>query len=364
MENGRLPVPPASIFIRSRTLIIGLILSTMVMIEWVYDVSGTNQISNTQTIIYQKNKNRNKQEMSDFHLCQSEHVSQNNSTLKLMYQCDGKSYERFADKLYQLVRQMDGNNTNWGKRDYPVPAGTTVLLLGNSHLRQVSKTVSCAYGHVIDSIHSQSEDIFTVKFTNNATWITVTNTVLVHSHNWPALIEEYFLKDQKISFDSLDAIVLGKFTSYQEARNTNYETIMAAEEDFYANTLGQPVNFTSIAPPTLVSLARLYSRHILAVTMFASSDMPRAQKHLEAFQKEFPGRSNVVPIHFRKYIERLGLECGSDDKYTLGTCHEPGDKNLKSTRSPADMHRCAGALGGHADLVAWDVVEELHHAIK
>lgn len=329
-----------------------------------FDVSGTLQINrNGEGVTRRKESTKKQQDMSGFHFCHQERVQQHRNTssaLKLLYQCNGKSYDKFTDKLYQLVHDehTSNNNKHWGMREYPVPKGKTILLLGNSHLRQVSKTLACEYGSVIESIDSHSEDIFTVKFTNGATWITVTNTILVHSHSWPLLIETYFFKD--IPFASVDAIVLGKFTSHQEAYNTNYALQMSAEQDFYADTLGQPVDFETIAPPTLVSLARIHSNLILATTMFAVSDRIRAQTQWEDFETEFPNRRNVQQINSRTYIERLGLECGSDDKYTLGTCHEPGDKNLRGNRSPADMHRCAGAFGGHADLVAWDIVEALH----
>ena len=80
----------------------------------------------------------------------------------------------------------------------------------------------------------------------------------------------------------------------------------------------------------------------------------------------------------RRYIDELQMECGTDDKNVLGTCHESkqalllaentrrlsGATMMKRGRDASDMHRCAGESGGHADLIAWDVVEGLFAKMK
>jgi hypothetical protein len=119
--------------------------------------------------------------------------------------------------------------------------------------------------------------------------------------------------------------------------------------------------------------------------MFSQSDQVRAQHEQQEVEALLDSGSlannNTSRVYFlntRQFIDQMGLECGSDDKYTVGTCHEPDyniivtnhsedekdhDLQIMPPRSPADMHRCAGTLGGHADLVAWNVIEALYKEI-
>jgi hypothetical protein len=175
----------------------------------------------------------------------------------------------------------------------------------------------------------------------------------------------------------MDALVFGKFTLYEEALHTQFEQTMNEEQAYYYeqqhdNTTS--IRFSTIPPPQLVDAARLYQNPILAIPMFAANDVARSRTSRAQFATEFPNRTNVHFINSRRYIDRLGLECGSDDKFTVGSCHEPGNHDgmvpnnttntSSSTRNPANMHRCAGPLGGHADLIAWDIIEKLHEVLS
>jgi hypothetical protein len=316
---------------------------------------------------------------SGLHFCQAPKVKHNNATLRLLYQCSGRPYEEFARQLHDLAEVVSsGNNNNnsqyWGRRPFPLPKDASVLVLGNSHLRQISKTIVCQYAHVIDHIHMESADSFTVTFANNATWISLTNTVLVYSPEWNKLMEEEIIFPQSNrTFDQMDALVFGKFTGYEEALHTNYEHTMKEEQQAYyqrhqnnnsSNNNNTRLDFANYPPPQLLTAAKVFSRPIVAVSMFAITDEARARKSRHDFTLEVPQNNNTV--HFvdsRHYVNAVGLECGSDDKHIMGTCHEPGDIIPNSNRNPADMHRCAGPLGGHADLVAWDVIERLYESL-
>jgi hypothetical protein len=239
----------------------------------------------------------------------------------------------------------------------------------------------------------------------------------------------------------MDAIVLGKFTTYLEAQNTNFEHTMAIEENNFhqyqkqqqqqllqeqeadtgvysslrkrrtnsiesqstATATSAVVDFASIPPPDLVDIARIYNGPIISVNMFSKRDASRAVKSYETYREQClimskknepqTKNSNLFLVDGRRYIDQLGMECGSDDKESLGTCHEPtpvsslasnttngnmtnaslamdntvtgsptrSNQAMKRYRDPSDMHRCAGHLGGHADLVSWDVIEGLYY---
>jgi len=462
-------------------------------------------------------------QISKYHFCGKSLVAAgaetgadtNNNTLYLLYQCSGTSYETFAASLRSLAynrtqspwdwqgdrsRQSEHAGKEecaaqsslllpthplWGKREFPLPDNATILVLGNSHLRQISKTLACQYADSLTSIRflpailsenrtstsdavddsspltsfmPSSSDGFVLEFANKARWVSITNTVLVYSHNWKELLEEFFLSSlpgdslssETVRLDNVDAIVLGKFTTFNEARGTNFERTMAQEEEAYhefrrkQQQEAQPyetydnvdyetedsgsapekpiqVDFASIPPPDLIDLARVYDGPILSVNMFSKSDSERAQSSYKAYQEqcsvlEHNKKANetsnflrgggdkgsvsstdqakinkkIFLISGRRYIDELQMECGTDDKLTLGTCHEPTpwiatvDDNSavesvvashsqneqeratsalphKRYRDPSDMHRCAGRLGGHADLISWDVIEGLHY---
>lgn len=308
-------------------------------------------------------------------LVQSDPIRANNETkapLQLQYQCQGTAYDNFSRKLHDFADDKAGRTTTWGRRIYPLPANSNVLFFGNSHLRQVSKTAICQYAHQIRSLTMYSSDIFRIQFVNNATWTSITNAALVYSNRWQKLLEEQLGQP----LEQLDGIVLGKFTSYQEARGTNYEKTMKEEERQYSGR----VNFTSISPPTLSSIAQVYGGPLVGVSMFSQQyESEFLETTVQAIQtlRQVEHRTNLYSVNARAYVGKLELECGSDDRWTVGTCHEVREwlnaasrssmnantRNRKG-RSPADMHRCTGALGGHADLISWDIIELLYTALS
>jgi len=316
------------------------------------------------------------------HFCSSPSVHHSNVTLNLLYQCQGRNYDHFSNELHHFAQTRSRRTKTWGRRRHPLPAQSNVLALGNSHLRQVSKTLLCQYASEIESIDYRSPDVFQVRFTNKATWTSITNSVLVYSHQWDSLLQDFLLSSTfqgtanltKAPLEYMDALVMGTFTQYQDALGTNFERTMALEQRFFSKAMNDPnqtlLDFASIPPPTLIDVAKRYPKlPLVSVSMFSASDVERmVQSRLE--YKKFlhhnqhllhkpTSRSSVHFINSRQYVERIHLECGSDDKMTLGDCHEPGEDIPNSDRSPTNMHRCSGRKGGHADLIAWDVIDGL-----
>mmetsp|Transcript_28682 Transcript_28682/g.80841 ORF Transcript_28682/g.80841 Transcript_28682/m.80841 type:complete len:215 (-) Transcript_28682:19-663(-) len=202
-------------------------------------------------------------------------------------------------------------------------------------------------------------DTFTIIFQNGAKWISITNTPIVYSHEWAQLLE-YQLAG--MASQNLDAIVLGKFNIYPEAKNTGFERTMNEQIALIRNTqFDVNIDFQNIPPPNLTSVAAVYDKiPIISVSMFALQDEYRAQSVRQEMRTL--NRDNLVFVNGRKYMNALG-ECGSDDKLVVGTCHEPGDVVPNSNRNPADMHRCTGPNGGHPDLIGWDIVETLQEVL-
>ena len=344
--------------------------------------------------------------------CHQPSIEHNNVTLNLLYQCEGQEYLDFGKKLAQFANQKSSllqnysSSSQWGRQYFPIPANRTVLVLGNSHLRQISKTVVCQFSNVIQSIQilpsldpsDGKQEIFGVEFLNGSRWISITNTVLAYSKQWHHLILYDGLRtllgakgendDDDTLASLIDTVIFGKFTRYFEAIGSSYmDTMAKAESAFYerhpteAGLTGAVVDFFNIAPPTLLEAAIAFKLvgGIISVPMFSTSDQGRAHLEWNEYQQALTNASaadstndtvttfinkHVTLLNTREFIDELGLECGSDDRKTIGTCHESEVWNSSHTpetkRQASDMHRCAGAWGGHADLVAWSLVEEIY----
>jgi hypothetical protein len=372
--------------------------------------------------------------------CKKSGVRHNNVTLGLLYQCQGSSYQSFGKKLAQLAQETSlaldhaeesgsadnsSHQSMWGRRDFPVPANRTVLVMGNSHVRQISKTIICQYSDRITNLQvtppffqqatssykSHNQEVFGVKFQNGARWISMTNTILAYSHEWQELIlKENIWKMMGVDTTSsvgnaavVDTVIMGKFTKYAEGKGSGFEQLLHREEDGYmylqqskrsktGSKSNVTLDFAHIPPPTLVDVAQAFDSvpgGIIAVPMFGKSDKIRAKNERNEYEARvaastLPSSKNATNIattytginqhvsfiNTRQFIDALGLECGSDDRTTIGSCHEAGYSQFPSKSTPgtqakdpkpaAEMHRCAGAYGGHADLVAWSLVEELY----
>ncbi|KAG7368348.1 hypothetical protein IV203_031091 [Nitzschia inconspicua] len=486
-DNRGTPPPPTPSY---RKILVGTLcfsVPTLLLSSWqsthhwnfnvfpdaIFQAHGADRsitINNTFHFCTESHVSTAKQKMN--HDYRSNDGSPRDSSLELFYQCAGPTYDEFASILQEFVfhqsrisdyssqrlrrqRSVSSNkkcssiraeslptSSFWGRRHSPLPDNTTILALGNSHLRQISKTLACQYSasssalasiRFLPSLQSllydptdlsdpHNSDGFVLEFDNGAQWISITNTVLVYSAQWKTLLEEFLLMDR---LDDMTAIVLGKFTTYNEARHTNFERTMKMEQEAYTElqrrwqqqklkekflTLERRtshtaidedsddledlllVDFASIPPPDLVDIARVYRGPIVSVNMFSKSDELRAKQSYQIYQEECElgagdnVNQNVYLVNGRRYIDHLHMECGSDDKTVLGTCHEsepldtilspsssegrpvPDSSALLSDsqatgrrhRDPSDMHRCAGDKGGHADLIAWDIIEGLH----
>lgn len=296
------------------------------------------------------------------HFCPSTRVNGKNSSsssgFNIPFQCGGDVYDDFCKRLDHFASNTRQHGTTWGRRPNPLPSGTTVLVFGNSHTRQVAHEWFCQYQQSIDSVEQYTPEVAVVRFDNDSTLISVTNSPVVYSRMWPSLLETALGR----TFQSLDAIVLGKFNDFEDSVNTKFmETMMNLSSGV------EGADFKNIAPPTLEDLAKVYSGPIVCVGMFAT--FPSAKRALEEFymtktKLETSGdRTNVRIIDGRKYIPILG-ECGNDIRGDVpgevGTCNEG---EVPGMRHATLMHRCVGPCGGHPSLMAWDVIEVLRQLI-
>lgn len=291
-------------------------------------------------------------------ICRSKSVNSNAEQVKA-YTCAGPEYENFTDRLLEYV--LEQNRSSWGRRQYPLPAGVSVFIIGNSHTRQVYNALNCQHENEIVSVRyyadyqGRTKDMpVRWRYKNNASLVAVSNTPLIyHKDKWVKTLEE--MLDQPLS--SFDAIVMGRINGFETRSNFGKQLLNYS--------LQNPEFFDpNFSVPTIEGLARVYNGTIIAVPMFAAygQDVKEHAERAANLWRKQTNRSNIHIVNARAHIEAIGHECGSDTTSEVGKClHSIEDNN--GGRNPRDMHRCTGSKGGHSDLVAWDVIEKLHEVL-
>jgi hypothetical protein len=325
-------------------LLHGLIIDTPAMEQSSGSTVGLKRPSPVISTNSNSNTHKQRQEaLLSLHICRNSTLTFASQKLSIPYKCEGQEYEEFGQKLFLFADNTTGHGSKWGRRPYPIPSGKTVLMFGNSHTRQVAHAMVCQYGAQVESYqpcHCDCGEAFTVRFRNDAVLHVVTNCYIVYTNHWVSLLERALHQ----SLDSMDAMVLGKFNGWTSSQNTNFRRAMMNITTADNGT----VDFEHIKPPNLDQVAAVYSGPIVTLTMFAQYAERDAAARLETVERStVAGRTNLAYIYGRTYVERLG-ECAADGKTKV---------TVQCLDAPS--HRCTGAYGGHADLVAWDVIEEI-----
>ena len=273
-----------------------------------------------------------------------------------------------------------------GWRRSPLPNDTNLLIVGNSHTRQVLKELLCQYGeevveycegprfrcqhpglpHTFLSPPSKVSGVFfSVAFRNNATLSDVTNPLYVYSNQWARYIEAILGH----RLDWYDAILVGKFNSYTDSKGTTFFNTARefgkeiGDIDFLRGDAKEisKVDFEHVSPSTLADFAAVYKGPLVYMGMFAKHSSIITDQRTMTMEKEWREnkRGNIQVIDGRKYVNAIG-ECGSDARVTEGLCFQFGD-DTHGQRSAEHMHRCVGKLGGHPTLMVWEVIESLHN---
>jgi hypothetical protein len=265
------------------------------------------------------------------------------------YQCQGAAYDTFTRRMRSFADNTIVHGSTWGRRKYPLPDNTTVLILGNSHTRQMGLEMACQYSHVLRSVVLQHGEwgLIVFEFENNSTVHLLTNVVVVYSYDWQNLLEVVVGK-KLIDFDVL---VLGVFNLYAGQVTTNFDLGMIADSKDWPN-----VDYINIAPPTPWTILQRYPGRAVLLSMF--SDWPTKWTELQEVAQYHAPR--VKAIDARKYVPLLG-ECGA----VVGndTCFNDAAEVPAGWQWPMAMHRCVGANGGHPTLAAWDVIEFTHDEV-
>jgi len=282
------------------------------------------------------------------HICRVPEIALDpEDPLYLLYHCQGPNYDAFGESLLKFANNTAIHSPTWGRRPFPLPANKSILFFGNSHTRQTANAFLCQYKDQLKSLTPRVSGKvgYTAEFMNGAKVEALINSYAVFGREWKSLMEGELGR----SLASYDALVLGKFNRLLDSHNTTFYTEMEAlskERD--------DIDFFNVKPPTLADVAAVYDGPIVAVSMFSNAKMPRKAangmlKNAKMLHRK--GRKNVYYIDGRKYTSEVG-EGGSQNQYKIRDSVDAGE-----------THRCHGALGGHPDLMAWDVIEQLYRLL-
>ena len=289
---------------------------------------------------------------ADQHVC--------TSSINAGYYCAGPAYDNFTVRFDKYRLEKSNSSNTWGRRSFPLPANVSVFMLGNSHTRQMYNAILCQYRAQIDwkkSLKnpydpSDSSVPVIMHFKNNATIAVLSNVPLVYSATqWVSNLEKWLERP----LSSFDAVVMGRINGVESKSNFG--------RNVYNFSLVHPELFDPQFPvPTIQKLADVYDGPIVAVPMFAAYGQDVKTHAEEAIDYWITrNRTNIHIVDARKHIQFLG-ECASDERTVIGVCLDVG--NNDGGRNPQDMHRCTGQNGGHPDLVAWDVIEQLFSLLE
>jgi hypothetical protein len=131
---------------------------------------------------------------------------------------------------------------------------------------------------------------------------------------------------------------------------TYYRDMMNLSKNDNTTSLGQ---FGKVKPPTILQVASQYKGPIVFVSNYDRGKEEPAKEIIRAMDDliHTRTRTNIRGILSRKYIPFLkNNECGTDDKKGVAQC---GIRRAAS-------HRCVGKHGGHPDLIAFDIQDELY----
>eukprot|EP00978_Attheya_sp_CCMP212_P011630 scaffold28784_cov53-Attheya_sp.AAC.7 len=99
--------------------------------------------------------------------------------------------------------------------------------------------------------------------------------------------------------------------------------------------------------PGLSQISSAFNGVVVGLTPFAGAH------HFIQTEAAQINRANVMVLDGRHYMDVLGECAGVVRKGGVGPC----------VNNQTWGHRCAGAYGGHADVIVWDIVETLHQIL-
>lgn len=281
----------------------------------------------------------------DLHICRADVVYESTEIdwKTPLFQCKGGNYTIMSALIHLYAAEQQTKKSfgpSWGhKRGQPLPDGKKVLVVGDTHAKEIVYALLCQYSDQIVSFRQMdrlggSEIIFT----NGAKIFYLYNSIHFYSQDWPLLVGAQI----GMSLASLDAIVVGE--SPECDGKSSFSKKM---ENLQANLPG--IDCLQNPPPDITAWIFAFEGPLIFVNRFT----PIGEIDFRAQQQivQWSGRLNVVVLSTRLHITAVGHEGAC---VTLSEVSDAGEP-----RAYTGAHRCVGEWGGYPDLTAWDLLEGL-----
>lgn len=308
----------------------------------------------------------------------------------LEYQCTGQPYDDFL-QLHQfpLVLQKHASNPRlqWGKRQSILPStsnnnstNTTLLVVGNSHTRQLFASFQCQYADQLVSVKElvpSSLGTKVLRYTfqqkanadnkdsavTNVNFDVIANHPLVYSRRWKKNLESMTGTPLK----KYDAVIIGHINGY-DPKYANKAKLWINARTYAEKNPELDIDLINYSDGITVNdIAKYYEiGPIIWVGMFSAYTIKsheQAERQMKTL-KETDTAANktrfMKTIDARQYIDEMdGEECSSDSRGIVATC-----VTNRTSKRYSDGHRCAGDKGGQPDLLVWDLIETLWEAFS
>ena len=298
--------------------------------------------------------------------------------LRIPYFCEGPLYDAFGQAMRDFAEEKVEKGEkppHWGRRE--LPPNSKVLVFGQSHTRQVGMQLGMQHElplphtEVFDQ-HLSGKMARRLDLGHNRSLFVVANSYVAFSKDWKKLLERQI----QFKMEDLDAV----FVSVWNSCTSYVQTTFAKEMLEWQENL-EDVDCAHIPGPTVSDIAEVYDGKfwpriipctsfelfafthtstfdnlagpITFISMFAryrDDDIAVAKAEVEELQKR---RDKVHYIDARQYINEMQMECGAEKQTSGGE-----NPDCDHSKTAGDKyHRCIGELGGHPDMIAWDVNE-------
>jgi hypothetical protein len=274
--------------------------------------------------------------------------------IPMRYHCEGPLYDKFSKELHTFVEDYDAPNLLWGRQG--LAANSSTLIVGNSHLQQITETLVCQedrFGSRLVDITYLDPDIYDFvarryTFRNGAVIYHAANTYAVHMKDWGKVLADQLGR----RLDTFDKVVFGAANSCTPPVKTTFATEM---NEFMTQRFGKVCERPE--GPNVTDFYDVFPHQsLLYVSMFATyqAHVYRAARRTIHSLSRDQG-VDIAFLEARKYIKAMGgaggkSECGSPRASSVSDCLH-GDLARKK------YHRCTGTKGSHPDLIAWDIVD-------
>lgn len=297
--------------------------------------------------------------------------------LRFRFQCDGPRYHNYTETaMLPLIRRKQRDNPCYARRPTMVPPSPpkehgqrhrTILVMGNSHTRQVVTAMVCHYRDQIVSSESfapfsNEAMVVNTKITfQDSTLYVLANHPAVYSKTWKQTLELEIL--EHLSLNDLDAIVYGQFNQYADfwVASKLWRTMERYSRQYPSWNVDLVAAQKGIP---LTELIEEYAGPIVRLSMFARFDEERYSVDTKAFASS--DRHNLYGVDGRQHSREPEMAggayqyCPSNQDGKVSDCHHgPPFRSKKERRNYEDGHRCMGSKGGDPDLVAFELTEIL-----